>query len=126
MPRILTPLLLVALAAPALAAPVELPGAVERIEVRQDGGIGVQISQQGNRLIVLRVLPDGAAAKVGIRAWDEIVQIEKRWFKGMNFEIALTMIRGEPGTQLNLHVQRRSVPEPIKMVLTRRMLPVQE
>ncbi len=114
---------LVAMSGRLEARPVEIPGHAEMKVVGQDAGIGVQISQQGNRLIVLRVLPGGAADKVGLKAWDEIVQVEERWFKGMDFEMAISLIRGDPGTQLNLFVQRRNLPDPIKLILTREMLP---
>lgn len=108
----------------AVARPIEIPNQEAMREIGQDAGIGVQISQQGNRLIVLRVLPGGAADKVGIKVWDEIVQVEERWFKGMEFEMAIELIRGDPGTSLNLFIQRRNMPKPIKLVLTRGMLPV--
>ncbi len=89
----------------------------------RNGGIHVHISTQDGKLIVQRTLPGGPADKAGIRAGDEIVQVEEEWIQGMSMEAAVEIIKGMPGSQVELLIRRPGQNRSFRVKLTRAELP---
>ena len=104
-----------------LAAPVEDVKAPEK----KKAGISVLVATLGNKLIVQRVIPGGPADKAGIQAMDEIVQIEQDWIAGMSAQTAISHLRGDPDTPVQLFVRRQDRPDLLKFVIVRKPLPEQ-
>ncbi|MFN6518744.1 MAG: carboxyl-terminal processing protease CtpC [Nostoc sp. CreGUA01] len=71
-------------------------------------GIGITISQdeKTKQLVVIAPIEDTPAFKAGILAKDIILKIDNKNTKGMDTNQAVSLIRGEPGTQVNLTIQR--------------------
>lgn len=71
-------------------------------------GVGITISQdeKTKQLIVISPIEDTPAFKIGILAKDLIIEIDGKSTKGMNTSQAVTLIRGEPGTQVRLTILR--------------------
>ncbi len=89
------------------------------------GGIAVLIATLGDKLVVQRVLPGGPADRVGIKAMDEIVQIEQDWIAGMSTPAAISHLRGTPGTRVQIFVRRHNRPDLLKFTIVRELLPEQ-
>lgn len=71
-------------------------------------GVGIQIAldEETNELVVIAPIEDTPAFEAGILARDIIVEIDGRSTEGMELNEAVSLIRGRPGTQVNLKIQR--------------------
>ncbi|MBH8574753.1 S41 family peptidase [Nostocaceae cyanobacterium CENA369] len=71
-------------------------------------GIGITISldEKTKQLVVIAPIEDTPAFKAGILAKDEILKINGKSTKGMDTNEAVSLIRGEAGTKVNLTIQR--------------------
>ncbi|GCL34982.1 carboxyl-terminal protease [Sphaerospermopsis reniformis] len=71
-------------------------------------GIGITISQdeKTKELVVISPIEDTPAFKVGILAKDVILEIDGKSTKGMDTNQAVSLIRGEAGTQVRLKILR--------------------
>lgn len=71
-------------------------------------GIGITISQdeKTKQLVVIAPIEDTPAFKAGVLAKDVILKIDGKNTKGMDTNQAVSLIRGEAGTQVSLMIQR--------------------
>ena len=72
----------------------------------QYGGIGATISNRSGKVIVADPYEGFPAQKAGIRAGDEILEINGISLKGKNNEQVSSMLKGSKGTPLTLLLQR--------------------
>ncbi len=70
-------------------------------------GTGMLLGVEHTTLVVVEVFDGAPAEKAGIRAGDEIVEINGKTTKGMNPELAASLIRGKPGTSVTLTLYRK-------------------
>lgn len=82
-------------------------------------GIGIQIGIKDNNLVVIEPVADSPADKAGLKADDQILEINGVSTKGITIEKAADQIRGEIGTQVKLLVKRKNVPDNITFDVTR-------
>ncbi|MES1022946.1 carboxyl-terminal processing protease CtpC [Gloeocapsa sp. BRSZ] len=87
------------------------PDEFKNMQVETSGeltGIGIQIAQdeKTNKLTVIAPIEDTPAARAGILAKDIILQIDGQSTEGMDINQAVSMIKGKPGTQVRLTIQR--------------------
>lgn len=71
-------------------------------------GIGIQIGldEKTKKLTVIAPIEDTPASKAGILAKDTIIYINGKSTEGMDTNEAVSLIRGEPGTKVNLTILR--------------------
>ena len=82
-------------------------------------GIGVQITNLGSRVTVTAVFRDTPADGVGMLVGDEIVWVEGHDARDWTIDVARDSIRGEPGSVVNIRVERDGYAEPIPFAITR-------
>ncbi len=82
-------------------------------------GIGAEIGLRDEMLVVVAPLEDSPAQRAGILAGDTIWAIDGTETSGMSVEEAVTMIRGEVGTQVTLTVSHDGIAEATDIVITR-------
>ena len=82
-------------------------------------GIGVQISNLGARVTVTAVFRDTPADGVGMLVGDEIVWVEGYDSRDWTIDMARDSIRGEPGSVVNIRVERDGYAEPIPFAIKR-------
>lgn len=70
-------------------------------------GIGVQIAVKDGKLMVIAPVEDSPAEKAGLKADDEILEINSESTKGISIDKAADKIRGEEGTTVTLLVKRK-------------------
>jgi carboxyl-terminal processing protease len=83
------------------------PEELAALRERNDGayyGVGLQVAQRGNRLVVTRVFDDSPAADAGLAAGDRLVSVGGRPTEGRTLEQVVTEIRGPEGTEVRLGV----------------------
>lgn len=71
-------------------------------------GIGVQIGVRDGKLLIIAPLEDTPGEKAGLKAEDEILEIDGKSTKGITVDAAAEKIRGQEGTQVELLVKRGS------------------
>jgi carboxyl-terminal processing protease len=88
------------------------------------GGVGIIVSQENNKLIVVSPIEDTPAYVAGVKSGDEIVSIDGQSLAKIKSSDAVDLMRGEPGSTLKLIVVREGAKEPIKFDLTREIIKV--
>jgi len=74
----------------------------------------------------VEVIPDGAAAKAGLLAMDHIEKIDGKTLEGMDLPAMVTLLRGDPGTQVQLSIARDEQPAPFDVIDTRELVRLKE
>ncbi len=81
-------------------------------------GIGIQIAVKDGKLTVIAPIEDTPAEKAGLKADDEILEIDGKSTKGITVDKAADQIRGKEGTQVTLLIKRKDQ-EPKLYTVTR-------
>jgi carboxyl-terminal processing protease len=87
------------------------PSQYQSLKVDTSGeltGVGIQISQdeKTNKIVVISPIEDSPAAKAGILAQDEIVQVDGKSTQGMDINEVVALIRGPINSSVKLTVAR--------------------
>ena len=69
-------------------------------------GIGVQIGVRDGKLLIIAPIEDTPGEKAGLKAEDEILEIDGKSTKGITVDAAADKIRGEEGTSVELLIKR--------------------
>ena len=87
-----------------------------RGEVRYEG-IGARLRRPST--VVLEVFDDSPAQRAGIRTGDHIIEVDGASVTDESTENAITRIRGQVGTTVQLTVERRGAAQPLHFALER-------
>jgi len=89
------------------------------------GGVGIVLSlKDPKKLSVLRPIKNSPASKAGIQSGDVVSKINDADTAGMEQEKAVGMMRGDPGTKVNLALYRESTNKTFTVSLTRENITV--
>jgi carboxyl-terminal processing protease len=90
------------------------------------GGLGIVIGIRKGALTVIRPMPGTPAYQAGIKAGDRIVRIEKESTVNMMLNDAVTRLRGDPDSKIELWVEKGTDKNatPKKYVLNRAIIEV--
>ncbi|PCI19837.1 peptidase S41 [Candidatus Wolfebacteria bacterium] len=88
----------------------------------QFGGVGIEIGLKDNILTVIAPLKDTPAYNSGIQSGDKIIKIDDMVTSDVTIERAVTLIRGEIGTDVMLTIFRDGEDEPLEFTLTRAII----
>lgn len=69
-------------------------------------GIGIQIAQKDDKIIIVSVLEDTPAEKANLQSKDKILQVDTTSTKGLDLKDVANLIRGKIGTYVKLTVLR--------------------
>jgi len=69
-------------------------------------GITVQLEQDTGKMFVVSVIEESPAEEAGIMAGDYIVEVNGQNIVGMDLDSAVSLIKGEKGTEVNLTIER--------------------
>ncbi|MGB6242330.1 MAG: S41 family peptidase [Castellaniella sp.] len=86
------------------------------------GGLGIEIGTQDGMPKVIAPIEDTPAARAGILTGDLITQINGEPTKGMSLNDSVKKMRGEPGTPIDLTIERAGSPKPLKFHIVREMI----
>ena len=88
------------------------------------GGLGIEVGMENGFVKVIAPIDDTPAARAGIQAGDLIIRIDGKPVKGMTLSDAVTVMRGEPGTTIDLTVVRESEEKPFDVTIKRAVIKV--
>lgn len=83
------------------------------------GGVGITVSEDGEKLFAASVLENTPAARAGIMAGDVLYSADGVPLEGLDIDAALGKIRGQVGSSLVLGVIREGEPEVLYFTLVR-------
>jgi carboxyl-terminal processing protease len=78
------------------------------------GGLGMQIEQQDDAIVVARVFPNTPAEAGGVLPGDHIISVDTVVVTGMRLDQVSSRLVGQPGTYVDVVLQRAGAPQPIK------------
>lgn len=87
-------------------------------------GVGLELGIKNNILTVIAPIANTPAAHAGIEAGDNIVAINKLDTSGMQVDYAVSLIRGEVDTNVELTIKKASTGEFKDITLTRALIKV--
>ncbi len=73
-------------------------------------GIGVQIGVRDGKLLIIAPIEDTPGERAGLKAEDEILEIDGKSTKGITVDAAADKIRGNEGTKVTLLIKRGKEP----------------
>ena len=83
------------------------------------GGIGAEIGNKNNQIVVIAPLPDTPAERAGLRPADRILAIDRRSTLGMDVSTAVEHIRGSTTTTVILTIMRAGWEKPRDLTIHR-------
>lgn len=97
-----------------------------RIQTEGDyGGVGLEIVDRDDHITVVSPLPGTPGFRAGIRAGDEIVEVEGRSTRGWTSQQAVQILRGRPGSEARVMILRPGMEEPTEFTLVRERIQLQ-
>jgi carboxyl-terminal processing protease len=83
------------------------------------GGLGISINKRNGWVTVINPLPGTPGERAGLRAGDQIIEVNGESAKGWTDDEAVAKLRGPKGTPVELKIGRLGVPEPIPFTIIR-------
>jgi carboxyl-terminal processing protease len=94
---------------------------VEMTEGKYEG-LGMVIAKRNEMITVISPIEGTPAYRMGLRAGDQIVQIDDKPTEGMTTEDASKLMRGERGTSVTLTIRREGVAELLEYTIERALI----
>ncbi len=86
------------------------------------GGLGIEISIKDRYLTIVSPIEDTPAFRAGLKPGDKIIKIEDNSSKDMDIMSAIKLMRGEPGTKINITIERKGLKKPKSFNITRAII----
>lgn len=88
----------------------------------QFGGLGLNVMVRSNYVVVIAPMEDSPGFRAGILPGDRIVRVNGRSVEKTPIGEVVKQLRGEPGTQVTMTIQRPATGEEKSMTLTRAII----
>jgi len=86
------------------------------------GGIGAVLESRQGKVVIQSVIPGSPADLEGLKAGDVIVAVGGEKLAGMTLDQAVKLIRGEPGTEVELSIERPGLPTLLRIKIKRALV----
>ena len=83
------------------------------------GGLGIVVGMEDGFVKVISPIDDTPAQRAGVKAGDLIIRLDEKPVKGMSLDDAVKMMRGKPGSEIELTIVRKDQDQPLKFNITR-------
>jgi carboxyl-terminal processing protease len=97
----------------------------EDLRIRTEGeygGVGLEVVDRNGYVTVVSPIPGGPGGRMGIRAGDRFYEIEGVRVDTMITDQAVELLRGRPGTDVNVRMLRPGIEEPIDFTIEREVI----
>lgn len=88
------------------------------------GGLGIQISIREKVLTVMTPISGTPASRAGVQSGDQIIQIDSKSTEGISIDEAVSILRGEPGSDVNITINRKGESKPLEFTITRDIIAI--
>ncbi len=82
-------------------------------------GVGIQVEQRDNQIIIVAPIPGTPADRAGVRRGDRLVKIDGQPLASPTLDSTIKLVRGEPGSLVTLTVSRTAQAQLIDYPLRR-------
>ncbi|MGM0534000.1 MAG: S41 family peptidase [Campylobacterota bacterium] len=89
------------------------------------GGLGIVVGLRDGALTVISPIDGTPASKAGVKAGDIILKIGEKNTLELGLNEAVSLMRGKPGSNVELTLVRKKLKEPIKVKITRDVINVE-
>ena len=86
------------------------------------GGLGIEITQEDSYIKVISPIDDTPAMRAGILAGDMIIKVDDKDLKDVPINDAVKLMRGEPGTSVEVTILRKKENKPIVLIIQREII----
>lgn len=86
------------------------------------GGLGIQIDVRNGWITVVAPLPDTPAEAAGVLSGDQIIEVDGVSTEGWSSEKAVSVLRGEEGTSVDIKIRRAGIAESLPFNLARAII----
>ena len=90
------------------------------------GGVGAVIGQRDGKIIILEPYENMPAQKAGLLAGDVLLEIDGNKMDQDSTSHASQLLKGQPGTEVKLKIQREGVSKPISITIKRELVVVNQ
>lgn len=88
------------------------------------GGLGIKVSKEGGFIKVISPIDETPAKRAGIEPGDLIIRLDETSVKDISLNEAVELMRGKPGTSIELTIIRENVDAPFKVIIERDVIRV--
>ena len=88
------------------------------------GGLGIVVGMEDGFVKVISPIDDTPAQRAGVKAGDLIIRLDDKPVKGMGLDDAVKIMRGDPGSEIELSIARKGVDTPISITIERAIIRV--
>jgi carboxyl-terminal processing protease len=88
------------------------------------GGLGIEVTMDHGAIKVITALVDTPAFKAGIKPGDYIIKLDDKAVQGLELKDAVALMRGKPGSSIDLTVIRMGAQKPMTFKLLRQIIEV--
>ena len=88
------------------------------------GGLGIEISMRDGILTVVSPIEDTPAFRAGVKAGDKIIKIEDESTLDMTLQDAVSLLRGETGSPIDITIFRKNFKTPKEFTIVRDIIKV--
>ncbi len=89
------------------------------------GGIGIEVTMEDGFIRVITPIDDTPAKRAGVEAGDLIIRLNDTAIRGIPLRETVDLMRGKPGTSIDLTILRKNIAKPLKIKVTREVINVQ-
>jgi carboxyl-terminal processing protease len=90
----------------------------------QFGGLGIEVGMENGFVKVIAPIDDTPAQRAGVQAGDLVIRLDDTPVKGMTLNEAVKIMRGKPGSDIELTIVREGLDQPLKITITRDVIKV--
>jgi carboxyl-terminal processing protease len=90
----------------------------------QFGGLGIEVGMEDGFVKVIAPIDDTPAQRAGVKAGDLVIRLDDTPVKGMTLNEAVKIMRGKPGTDIQLTIVREGLDKPLQITITRDIIKV--
>lgn len=83
------------------------------------GGVGIEVSMEDDYVTIISPISGGPAEDAGLSSNDRVLSVDGENLVGEDLNKAVELMRGEPGTDLTLEIERPGVDEVLEFEVTR-------
>ncbi len=88
------------------------------------GGLGIEVTMEDGFVKIVSPIDDTPAQRAGVHAGDLVIRLNDTPVKGMNISDAVKIMRGKPGTDIDLLIVRDGEDKPFTITITRAIIKV--